>query len=229
MSQFKLTISCDDINPKKGYRLLGEPAEKWFRSLNEEFGCKFNIFVPSCYHCEYPISKDKSWIQELASLSFTEICTHGHFHITSDPKLYGECEWAELRDSKQIQERISLMENEWAECGFDLSEMGHRNPGWLCSPESKYELQSKFKYVALHYQHNNNLEWQCKTFFGHDGIHQENISIHNHDMIMFQSHIAGKHNHNVWNEQNYAQLRTSLTYLFENYTVEPKFLKECLY
>lgn len=86
-----------------------------------------------------------------------------------------------------------------------------------------------FNYVAIHYEHNRNLQWNCKTFFGHDGIQQENISIHNEDMIMFQSHIAGKHNHNVWNEQNYEQLRMSLDHLFSTYDVTPKLLKECLY
>ncbi|NDB86341.1 MAG: hypothetical protein EB127_27135 [Alphaproteobacteria bacterium] len=72
------------------------------------------------------------------------------------------------------------------------------------------------------------MKWKCKTFFGHDGIQQENIAIHNENMIMFQSHIAGIHNHNVWNQHNYEQLHLSLTHLFESQEVTPKTLKECI-
>lgn len=224
----KINIACDDTNPSPQYRVLGTPVETWMSSLNEEFGVVFDIFIPSCWHKEWPITAHKQWIAELTDVKYLSINCHGHYHMTGNPMNYGECEWFELQDTQQIKERIDMMRNEWGECGFNLSEMGHRNPGWLCSPESKNELEREFKYVALHYEHNNNLKWKCRTFFGHDGIQQENISIHNNDMIMFQSHVAGKHNHNVWNQQNYEQLRLSLTHLFENYQIEPKFLKECL-
>ena len=48
--------------------------------------------------------------------------------------------------------------------------------------------------------------------FGHDGINETNISTHQ-GKIMFQSHIAGSWNDNVWNESNYEQLRLSLNFL----------------
>lgn len=224
----KLNIACDDVSPSPRYRLLGTPIEKWMSSLNDEFGVKFTHFCPTNFHKQWPISSHKSWVDEMAVCPFFELAAHGNYHITENPSNYGECEWFELRDTQKIKDRIEMMRTEWGECGFNLSEMGHRNPGWLCSPESKNELEHEFKYVAVHYEHNNNLKWKCQTFFGHDGIQQENISVHNVDMIMFQSHVAGKHNHNVWNQQNYEQLRLSLTHLFENYQIEPKFLKECL-
>lgn len=117
--------------------------------------------------------------------------------------------------------------SEWYKCGFELSEMGWRNPGWLCSDIARAYIETTFKYVALHYEHNRNAVWNTKMFFGHDGIQEENISIHNNDMIMFQSHIAGNHNDNVWNEHNYERLRISLTHLFENYQIKSKLLNEC--
>ncbi len=234
-----LNIACDDINPKKGYRLIGEPAEKWFRQLNDEFGAKFTLFIPSCYHNQYPISQHKEWISELNSIEWLELSAHGHFHMTNDPKHFGEMEFFELGEADKnvipTINRLKELKSEWEECGFDLSEMGWRNPGWLCSKISNYYLnQLNFKYVAIHYDHNQGMNWNCKTFFGHDGIQQEHIEIHNISpdgetgMIMFQSHIAGTHNHNVWNEENYNQLRMSLTHLFENYEITPKTLKECL-
>lgn len=223
----KLTISCDDINPHPKYRLLGTPAEKWFRQLNDEFGVKFTCFVPSCYHGKYPISDHKEWIRELDSIEWLELAAHGHFHQTSDPKRFGECEWAEIGDEKIATNRLEEMLNEWNSCDIEL--FGFRFPGWVGSRKAKLIIDNYFDYVAVHYEHNGNMEWYyAKTFFGHDGIQQEHISIHNGDMIMFQSHIYGNHNHNVWNEQNYEQLRLSLTHLFENYTIEPKLLKECL-
>ena len=48
--------------------------------------------------------------------------------------------------------------------------------------------------------------------YGADGIHETDISLHDGN-IMFQSHIAGNHNDNVWNESNYQQLRLSLNHL----------------
>ena len=237
----KITISIDDVHPAKGWRILGDPTEKWLRSLNEEFGAQFDLFIPSCYHGKYPISEHKSWIEELSDIDWMSLNAHGHFHQTSDPKKFGECEFMELSNPKEILNRITEMWNEWI--SVEYKPLGWRNPGWLCSPESQKRLDSdtfisksdigtwgplNFEYVALHYEHNRGMQWNCKTFFGHDGIQQENISVHNGDMIMFQSHIAGTWNHNVWNEANYEQLRLSLTHLVEQYNCEFKTLKECL-
>lgn len=238
----KLTISVDDVNPKPGYRLLGEPTEKWFRQLNEEFGCRFTLFIPSCYHRQYPISEHKGWIQELQATGFCELSAHGHYHQTSNPQRFGECEFVEMTDKHAIVRRLHEMHQEWDDC--EILPKGWRNPGWLCTSQSKEVLEGtridtgfgfiegkikRFEYVAVHYDHNNGLRWNCKTFFGHDGIQQENISIHNGDMIMFQSHIAGTHNHNVWNEYNYEQLHLSLTHLVEQFpNIQYKTLKECV-
>lgn len=225
-----LTISVDDINPKPGYRLIGEQTEKWFRQLNDDFGAKFTLFIPSCYHRAYPLSEYKEWIRELNSIEWLELAAHGHYHMTNDPQRFGECEFAELNNANDINDRLILeLEREWVESiGVELHELGWRNPGWLCSEMSKNYIERYFKYAAIHYEHNCGLEWKIPTFFGHDGIHQEHLEIHNNNMIMFQSHIAGKHNHNIWNQHNYDQLRLSLTHLFENYTITPKTLKECL-
>jgi len=239
-----LNIACDDVAPKKGFRLIGEPAEKWFRQLNEEFGAKFTLFIPSYYHNQYPISQHKEWIQELNSIEWLELAAHGHFHMTNDPQRFGECEMLELNTLQKCEDRFVQILGEWHNIG--IQPIGWRNPGWLCSPEWNSYINLfdsdemadmkpyQLKYVAVHYDHNQGMNWNCKTFFGHDGIQQEHIEIHNISpdgetgMIMFQSHIAGKHNHNVWNEENYNQLRMSLTHLFENYEITPKTLKECV-
>lgn len=230
----RLTLSVDDVHPEKGWMIIGDKTEKWFNSLHESYGVKFNLFIPSCYHNKYPISQYKSWINELNSDPKFACEAHGHFHMTSDPQRFGECEWAEI-SGYEAKDRILLLENEWASC--DYMPIGWRNPGWLINPSNVQLIEETFEYVAVHYEHNQGLNWNCKTFFGHDGIQQEIISIHNTTddsqgnqtgMIMFQSHIAGKHNHNVWNEQNYEQLRMSLDHLFENYNIESKLLKECL-
>ena len=42
---------------------------------------------------------------------------------------------------------------------------------------------------------------------------------------MFQSHIAGNHNDNVWNEDNYQQIRLSLGHL-KSQGIEFKTLNE---
>lgn len=223
--KLKLNIACDDVNPLKGYRILGDKTETWFRKLNEDYGVKFTLFCPSNYHNQAPISQHKEWIQELHSIEWLELAAHGLLHDTSDRSKWGECEMFE--PNPLIAGVINDMLGEWYD-SIGYYPRGFRPPGWLCSENAKNTLEKCFDYVAIHYEHNQGMQWNCKTFFGHDGIQQENISIHNEDMIMFQSHIYGKHNHNVWNEQNYDQLRMSLDHLFENFEINPVLLKECL-
>lgn len=224
----KLTISIDDVCPKPGNKILGDETEKWLRSLNEEFGCRFDLFIPSNYHQQWPISQHKEWIREIYDIDWLSINAHGHFHQTSDHKQFGECEFFEPMTQSKVDERYDLMITEWLSVG--IIPQGFRPPGWLCSKEFnlKINVSSWFKYVAIHYEHNRGMNWNCKTFFGHDGIHQTEIGIHNQDMIMFQSHIAGDWNDNVWNEKNYEQLRMSLEHLCQNHEIEFKLLKECL-
>lgn len=233
-----VNIACDDVNPKKGYRILGEPAEKWFRELNGRYGCKFDLFVPSCYHHEYPLSENKEWVRELASIDYFSLQYHGHFHQCKDAIRFGECEFFELTDTDEISQRLHYMSYEWDQCG--ILPTGFRPPGWLISDQSRNTIQNHWYngtgiyWVAIHYEHNRGMQWRIKTFFGHDGIQQENISIHNVSedgqtgMIMFQSHIFGNHNHNVWNEANFEQLKISLEHLIENYSYSFKTLAECL-
>lgn len=227
-----LTISCDDVNPKPGYRILGEKTEKWFRSLHDDYGCKFTLFVPSCYHHEYPLSQHKEWVQELVSIDWCEISAHGHYHMTSDSKRFGECEFLEITSLHSAKDRINMILVEWNECGISTRQIGWRFPGWLYWPNSVRAVESVAKYVATHYDHNRGIRWDIPTFFGHDGIQQTNIGIHNvsekypDGMIMLTSHIAGNHNHNVWNEDNYNQLRGSIEFLLQNEQIAFKTLNE---
>ena len=122
----------------------------------------------------------------------------------------GECEFFELDTEDKAKSRINQIMKEWD--AVNHKPIGWRNPGWLAHPEAVKILGPQFKYSAVHYEHNHNLKWDCKMVFGHDGIHETDISTHN-GKIMFQSHIAGEWNDNVWNESNYKQLRLSLSHL----------------
>jgi hypothetical protein len=62
--------------------------------------------------------------------------------------------------------------------------------------------------------------------FGHDGIHETDIKLHNGNTLMFQSHIAGDWNKNVWNQENYKQFKMSLEFLKKNYILDNKFIAE---
>lgn len=231
----KLTISIDDVNPLPGWRILGDPSEKWLRTLHEQFGLKFTLFIPSHYHNlpNTQLRDNKEWIQELNSIEWIELAAHGHFHETSDRSRYGECEFLEL-DYYQASYTLSMSWEQWDDADVDVP-CGFRPPGWLVSPQSNQAIKDFivnehpiFKYVAIHYQHNNGLKWNCKEFFGHDDIQSNSISVHNENMIMFQSHICGNWNKNVWNQDNYEQLRLSLNYLSENLTYQPATLQECV-
>ncbi len=126
----------------------------------------------------------------------------------------------------KASDRLDNLLAEWKAVGH--LPKGWRNPGWLAHPAAIEELGKRFKYAAIHYEHNHNIPWSCKTFYGHDGIHTTDVGLHNGDMIMFQSHIAGDWNDNTWNETNYKQMRLSLQFLTDTTKVTFKTLEECL-
>jgi peptidoglycan/xylan/chitin deacetylase (PgdA/CDA1 family) len=228
-------ISIDDVCPKEEFRILGDTTEKWLRLLNEKYGAKFTCFVPSNYHNQFPLSQHKEWAQELASIDWIELAAHGHLHMTSDPKQFGECEFFELQSEKDVLARLRRMFDEWN--AIDYLPVGWKSPGWLTSQNTASLIPTQIDYASVHNEHSSNVRWgrsDFKIFKGHDGIHQTDISIHNVSekypmgMIMFTSHIAGDWNDNVWNEKNFEQLKLSLEYLTSNYDCEFKTLKECV-
>jgi hypothetical protein len=208
----EITISIDDIHPESGWGVQGDTCMGYLNKLNKEFGAKFTLFIPSNYHHKYPISQHREWIDWLKSKDYFELAAHGHYHQCERTNI-GECEFFELDTEEKAQERISLMLNEWESVNHKPS--GWRNPGWLAHPTSIQELSKHFKYSAVHYEHNNNIQWGCKMLFGADGIHETNIEFHNGECVMFQSHIAGNWNDNIWNKQNYEQMRLSLKHLLQ--------------
>ena len=219
----EVTISIDDLHPEKGWGCKGDESVKYLEKLNEEFGCKFTLFTPSNYHKKYPLSKHKDWVDFWLEKDWVELSAHGHYHMCDDSNRFGECEFAELDNHKTAKDRIQRCLSEWDSVGH--KPIGWRNPGWLIHPNSKEVVDKYFDYVALHNEHNHNMEWKSKMFFGHDSIHDTDISLHD-GRIMFQSHIAGDWNDNVWNEENYLQFRNSIIYLLDNYDVRFKTLGE---
>jgi hypothetical protein len=206
----KITISIDDIHPEEGWGVEGDECMEYLEELNNEFGAKFTLFIPSNYHNKAKISENKEWIEWLKSKNYFELAAHGHFH-KCERKDIGECEFFELDTFEKVKDRINLMMDEWRKVNHIPH--GWRNPGWLGHPVAIKELGKTFNYAAIHYEHNHNINWSCKTFYGHDGINETDIKIHNDNTVMFQSHIAGDWNDNVWNENNFNQMRLSLKYL----------------
>lgn len=210
----EVTISIDDIHPEIGWGMPGDDCIRYLEELNKEFGCKYTLFIPSNYHHNFPLSKHKDWVKWLKSKKYFELAAHGHYHMCERTDI-GECEFFELDTIEKTKERIKLIYNEWK--SVNHTPIGWRNPGWLAHPNAIKELQHWFKYTAVHYEHNRDINWgKCKMLFGHDGIHETNIKLHNENVVMFQSHIAGDWNDNVWNEQNYEQLKLSLKHLLQH-------------
>lgn len=219
----KVTVAIDDVHPEVGWGMDGDVCMDYLEALNKEFGLKFTLFIPSNYHSKFPLSQHKEWVQWLLSKGYFELAAHGHYHMTSDKNAWGECEFADMKDQQECEDRLNLLIKEWQAVGHQP--VGWRNPGWLCQPFCVQPLSTIFKYAAVHYEHNRSMQWGCRMLFGHDGIHETQINVHN-GALMFQSHIAGQWNDNVWSEQNYNQMRYSLDFLQQTYKLEPLFLKE---
>ena len=219
-----VTISIDDIHPEKGWGVEGDECMYYLDELNKEFGAKFTLFIPSNYHHKAKLSENKDWIDWLKSKGYFELAAHGHYHQCERQGI-GECEFAELDTTEKAEDRLNKCITEWN--AVDHKPLGWRNPGWIATYKAVEVLGKAFDWSAIHYQHNMNFKWACHTFYGADGIHETDISIHNNDMIMFQSHIAGEWNDNIWNEANYNQMRLSLKELSKQDIVY-KTLSECM-
>lgn len=205
-----LIVAIDDLHPEQGWGCEGDECVSYLEQLNEEFGCKFTLFIPSNYHGKYPISENKDWIDFWRSKDWVELSAHGHFHSCERDDI-GECEFFELDTESKTEERIQQCLKEWQSVGHKPK--GWRNPGWLAHPNAVSVVGRYFDYAAIHEEHNRGMSWSCKTFVGCDGINEtERINLYD-NTFMFQSHITGDWNDNTWNQKNYENFRNVLEYL----------------
>jgi len=220
-----VVIAIDDLHPEKGWGCEGDESVGYLEELNKEFGCKFTLFIPSNYHNRYPLRLFKDWIEFWKSKEWVELAAHGHYHQCHTDDI-GECEFFELDTEEKALERIGACLTEWDSVGY--KPIGWRNPGWLAHPEAIKVIGKYFKYAAIHQEHNQGIPWSCKTFTGCDGIHEtDSIQIHG-NTFMFQSHIAGDWNDNIWNEDNYNNFKNILEYLSESRKLNYITMKELL-
>ena len=216
-----VTISIDDLHPEQGWGCEGDECVGYLEELNKEFGCKFNLFIPSNYHNKYPLSKHKDWVKFWRNKDWVELSAHGHFHQCERNDI-GECEFLELDYNSALQ-RIEESMREWASC--DYIPKGFRMPGWLCNQDSGRAIGEKYSYVAIHSHLNDAIKFGTKTIKGEDGIHKtDSIELWDNQRFMFQSHIEGKTNDNNWTKENYENFRNILTFLKNNYKLSYKVL-----
>ena len=72
---------------------------------------------------------------------------------------------------------------------------------WGISQEAATAVSNYFDWVAQHEQINQGIHFTTQHFVGADGIHEtDNINLYK-ETFMFQSHIQGDWNDNVWNEK----------------------------
>ena len=219
-----VVVAIDDLHPEQGWGCEGDVQVDYLRSLNDEFGVKFTLFCPSYYHHEYKLTKD--WVDFWLQYDWVELANHGHYH---DVQKYtfdqiGDQEFLEL-GFVEATERIQESMNLWEECGYKPK--GFRAPGWGVQQDAAYAISSYFEWVAGHEQINQGIEWKCpKYFVGADGIHEsENISLYG-ETFMFQSHIQGDWNDNVWDEKNYLHFQQVIKYLLSQYKLDFKTISE---
>ena len=212
-----VVIAIDDVHPEPGWGCQGDESVGYLEELNKEFGCKFTLFIPSNYHRKYPLSKYKDWVEFWKSKDWTELSAHGHYH-QCDRTDIGECEFLETDSDQKAEIRLEMCLTEWKKVGH--KPLGWRNPGWLAHPKAIKAIGHHFKYAAIHKEHNHNISWSCKTYEGCDGIDEtEVIQLYGERYFIFQSHIAGNWNDNVWNKKNYENFRRILSSLQKTYTL----------
>lgn len=222
--EIAVAVAIDDIHPEKGWGLPGDDCMMYLDRLYQEFGVRFTLFIPSCYHEAYPVSQFEDWIAWLRSLGYFELAEHGHYHKVFKVGSPGECEFSEL-DGNEAMERVADCLSEWKKMG--ISELGWRSPGWLTSDEAFRVLEKTFVYMAIHPVHNRHQSFSGYVFRGIDSIHANDAVLYGNG-IQFQSHINGPRNDNNWNEKNYLNFRENLLNLHKSYTCRYVTFKDIL-
>jgi len=229
-----LVVAIDDIHPEQGWGVEGDVQIEYLQKLNQKYGVKFNLFVPSNYHNKFPITKE--FVDFWKQYDWVELSNHGHYHACSGETIemkdfdgntiimeLGEMEFMELNYKESI-DRLRNSLDLWKQCGHIPK--GFRAPGWGVNPQSANAISNVFDWVAGHEEINNGINWRCKFFKGADGIHEtDNINLYN-NTFMFQSHINGTHNDNVWSEENFLHFGNVIEYLLTEYDIEFKSLSE---
>ena len=205
-----LVVAIDDLHPEQGWGCEGDIQVEYLTELNKKFGVKFNLFSPSYYHNDYPLTKD--WVDFWKQYDWVELSNHGHFHDVSpqNKEHIGEQEFLELSYS-QAEDRIKQSLSLWEKCGHKPN--GFRSPGWGINQESADAVSSKYRYIAAHDQINKHVKFKTNVLFGCDGIHERERIYMWETGYVFQSHIAGDWNDNCWNESNYTNFQQVLKYL----------------
>jgi len=167
----------------------------------------------------------KDWVSYWKQFDWVELANHGHFHDTQKYSFeqIGDQEFLEL-DYSEATERIQESLNLWEQCGHKPK--GFRAPGWGITQDAATAVSGYFDWVAGHEQINNGIEFNTQYFVGADGIHEtNNINLYG-ETFMFQSHIQGDWNDNVWNEKNYLHFQKVLDYLSSQYELQFKTISE---
>jgi peptidoglycan/xylan/chitin deacetylase (PgdA/CDA1 family) len=207
-------VAIDDIHPEQGWGVEGDVQVEYLQKLNEKHGVKFNLFVPSNYHGHFPITKD--FVDFWTQYDWIELSNHGHYHACKTDGI-GEMEFYELNfgdATQRIQDSLQL----WKDSGY--TPKGFRAPGWGVNQQSADAISNYFDWVAGHTDINKGINWGTHFFEGCDGINEtEDISLYG-NTFMFQSHINGTHNDNVWNEENFLHFDKIIEYLLSQYDLQ---------
>jgi hypothetical protein len=220
MEKVNIVIAIDDLHPEKNYGLENDQSTKYLQELNEDYGCKFNLFIPSNWHGQFPVSEHKDWFKFWNDKDWIEISAHGHFHERSifDPG-FKACEFLELED-ESAEHRLNQCLEEWAK--LDYKPKGWRMPGWAATQSSFDFVFKNFEYAAMHENINADIQVpeDFKTFaFSSSITNQTQLYIrqdNEENYIYFQSHIYGIDNQNNWDEKNFEHFKNTLNVLQEN-------------
>ena len=209
-----VVVAIDDVHPEKDWGVEGDVQIEYLDSLNKKYGVKFNLFIPSNYHDKYPLTKE--FIEFWKSKDYVELSNHGHYHACQNEGI-GEMEFFELSYGESVQ-RIQESLELWEKCGYKPK--GFRPPGWGLTQESANAVSNYFDWIAGHTEINKGLSFGTQFFEGCDGINEpDSLSLYG-STFMFQSHINGTHNDNVWTEENYLHFEQVLDYLLSQYELQ---------
>ena len=229
--KLKIAFSCDDVCPAIGHGLLlnNDPL-MYLDKLNNEFGCKFTLFVVPIWNNEekYNLKANVTWVNNMLGFGYYEFAAHG---LTHSPvkKEYGGQEFLELTNH-DIHKRIALSKQIFSDVGINVT--GFKSPGWA-QPKEIYNILEdlKFDYIGDHFIGTVPIKqnvWRIPYTFCIDKLYHTNFT--DGDKIVLHSHISREFNTlNGWNKELYRSVRTFLLELQEKgFEIEFVYMKDLI-
>jgi glycosyltransferase involved in cell wall biosynthesis/peptidoglycan/xylan/chitin deacetylase (PgdA/CDA1 family) len=226
-SRKQVIFTVDDIRPESGCGLeLESGSVAMLRALNQEFGSKFTLFMPTNYYGRLDLRDYQDWVQSILNSDCFEIACHGHHHWNLIPS-HGDMEYL-FKSTDEARWCIQRSLSVFKELG--IVPRGVKAPGWQYTQDAIPAINEHFEYQADHFVA---MDWATESSGLAKLPYTRCIHESMDDLVdapgpifVLHSHLSaenGKHA-NGWTTENVTNVRSFLRKLMDSRGDEIEFV-----